>query len=140
VNETRATAPVFPPGRYGHRRAPGLRRRVGPLIFAAVVLVASVLLTVQLYDRYGRTDYQSKIVGWSDDSSTRLTIEFEVRIPANGTATCVLRARSYDGAEVGRREVRLANPGATAQIRAREDVSTRARASHGDVVRCRPSS
>jgi len=139
VNETRATAPVFPPGRYGHRRAPGIRRRVVPIVFAVLILTASVALTVRLYDRYGGTDYTSRIVGWSDDSDTRLTVEFEVRIPANGTAACVLRARSYDGAEVGRREVRVANPGATGPIRAREDVPTRARASHGDVVRCRPS-
>ncbi|MEV7624518.1 DUF4307 domain-containing protein [Actinoplanes sp. NPDC089786] len=140
MNETRATNPVFPPGRYGHRRTPGARRRIVPIVFGVLVLVASVLLTVQLYGRYGQTDYQSRIVGWSKDSDTRLTVEFEVRVPAGGTATCVLRARSYDGAEVGRREVRVANPGAEGPITAREDVPTRARASHGDVVRCRASS
>lgn len=140
MNETRATTPVFPPGRYGHRRAPGRRRRIVPIVLAALVLVASVLITVRLYDRWGQTDYESKIVGWSDDSAARLTIEFEVRVPAAGTATCVLRARSYDGAEVGLREVQVTNPGATASIRAREDVPTSARASHGDVVRCRAAS
>ncbi|GLY96507.1 DUF4307 domain-containing protein [Actinoplanes sp. NBRC 103695] len=140
MNETRATAPVFPPGRYGHRRAPGMRRRIVPIVFGVLILVASVLLTVRLYDQWGQTAYESKIVGWSNDSDTRLTIEFDVRVPAAGAATCVLRARSYDGAEVGRREVRVANPGSAGSIRAREDVPTSARASHGDVVRCRASS
>src|SRR5690242_6802030 len=125
VSETRATAPVFPPGRYGHRRTPGMRRRIVPIVSLVVILIGSVLLTVKLYDRYGQTDYESRIVGWSDDSDTRLTVEFEVRVPAGGTATCVLRARSYDGAEVGRREVQVTNAGATAAVRARENVVTR---------------
>ncbi|MFG1609897.1 DUF4307 domain-containing protein [Actinoplanes sp. NPDC049265] len=140
MSETRATAPVFPPGRYGHRRAPGMRRRIVPIAFLVLILVGSVLLTVELYGRYGQTDYESRVVGWSNDSDTRLTIEFEVRVPAGGTATCVLRARQYDGAEVGKREVRVTNPGETAAIQAKEDVPTRARASHGDVLRCAASS
>jgi hypothetical protein len=139
VSETRATAPVFPPGRYGHRRASGLRRRIVPIAFLVLIVMASILLTVKLYDRYGQTDYESRIVGWSNDSDTRLTVEFEVRVPTGETATCVLRARSFDGAEVGRREVQVTNPGAAADVRAREDIPTKARASHGDVLRCGPS-
>jgi hypothetical protein len=68
-----------------------------------------------------------------------MTIDFTVRVPAGASATCVLRARSYDGAEVGRRTVTLAAaPGATT-IEGRERVATTARASHGDVLRCQPS-
>ena len=137
MSETRATKPVFPPGRYGHRREPGARRRMVPIGFLILVLAASVLLTVRLYDRWGQTDYTARIVGWSDVTEARLKIEFAVRIPQGGTAICILRARSYAGAEVGKREVRVPNPGAAAEVRARAELSTSTRASHGDVVRCR---
>jgi hypothetical protein len=137
VSETRATKPVFPPGRYGHRREPGARRRVVPIGFLILVLAASVLLTVRLYDRWGQTDYTSRIVGWSDVTDAKMTIEFAVRIPQGGTAACVVRARSYDGAEVGRLSVTVDNPAPAAEIKATAEVPTTARASHGDVVRCR---
>jgi hypothetical protein len=136
VSETRATTPVFPPGRYGHRREPAGRRRVLPIVLAVLVLAGSALLTVRLYDRYGDPDYQSRIVGWSTDSATRLTVVFTVRIPQGGAAECVLRARTYDGNEVGRDTVTVRNPGATGAVEARADVATKARASVGDVVRC----
>jgi hypothetical protein len=136
VSETRATTPVFPPGRYGRRRAPAGRRRLVPILFAVLVLVASVLLTVRLYNRYGDPDYRSRIVGWSAESDTRLTIEFAVRVPQRGTAECVLRARAYDGSEVGRTTTTVPNPGPTGEVRSSAEVTTRARAAAGDVVRC----
>ena len=138
VSETRATTPAFPPGRYGRRRD-GRRHRALPIALAAVVVAVSVLLAVRLYRQYGDPDYDARIVGWTDVTPAAMTIEFTVRVPEGGAATCVLRARSYDGAEVGRRTVTLAAaPGATT-IEGRERVTTSARASHGDVVRCQPA-
>jgi hypothetical protein len=138
VTETRATAPVFPPGRYGRRRD-GKRHVVGPIIVCALVLVASVLLAVRLYQRYGDTDYDPQIVGWSDVTDTRMTIEFTVRVPAGGSASCVLRALAYDGSEVGRRTVTVTARGDDTTIDARETVTTTARAAVGEPVRCRPT-
>ena len=138
VSETRATDPVFPPGRYGRRRD-GRSRRGLPIVFGAVVVAVSLLLALRLYGQYGDPDYDARIVGWTDVTPAAMTIEFTVRVPEGGAATCVLRARSYDGAEVGRRTVTLAAaPGATT-IEGRERVTTSARASHGDVVRCQPA-
>jgi hypothetical protein len=138
VSETRATAPVFPPGRYGRRRD-GRRHRGLSIVLAALVLAASLLAAVRLYGQYGDPDYDPRIVGWTDVTPAGMTIDFTVRVPAGASATCVLRARSYDGAEVGRRTVTLAAaPGATT-IEGRERVATTARASHGDVLRCQPS-
>ncbi len=139
MSETRATTPVFPPGRYGRRRD-GRRHWGLPILLGAVVVVASLLLAVRLYSQYGDPDYDGQIVGWTEVTPAGMTIEFTVRVPAGGAATCLLRARSYDGAEVGRRTVTLtAQPGATT-IDGRERVATTARASHGDVLRCRPPS
>ena len=138
MSETRATTPAFPPGRYGRRRD-GRRRLFAPLVFGAAVLTVSVLFALRLYDQYGDPDYDAQIVGWSDVTETAMTIRFRVRLPAGSPADCVLRARTYDGAEVGRRTVRVpAAPDATT-VEVSETVPTTVRASVGDVVRCRPS-
>jgi uncharacterized protein DUF4307 len=137
VSETRATHPVFPPGRYGRRRDG--RRRLGlPILFGALILAFTVFLAIRLYTTYGDPDYDPQIVGWSEVTASNMTIDFTVRVPAGGSASCVLRARSYDGAEVGRRTVTItAAPGATT-AEAKERVTTTKLASHGDVLRCGP--
>jgi len=139
VSETHTTNPVFPPGRYGHRRE-GRRRPVVPLIMLVIVLAASVLVAVKLYQRYGQTDYQAQIVGWQQSTDTTMTIKFTVRVPAGRSAECVLRARDYGGNEVGRRTVvvKPADPGATS-IEADEPVTTTKRGSVGDVLGCQPA-
>ena len=137
MSETRATTPVFPPGRYGRRRD-GRRRLALPMIFGALVLAASLLLAVRFYERYGDPDYDAQIIGWTDVTPAGMTIEFTVRVPAGGAARCVLRARSYDGAEVGRRTVTVTAPPGSTTAAGREPVATTARASHGDVLRCLP--
>jgi hypothetical protein len=142
VSETRATNratdPIFPPGRYGRRRS-GRRRSVLPIAILVLVLAASVLLSVRLYQRYGQTDYQGQIVGWEEPTDARLIVEFTVRVPAGGAARCVLRARDYHGNEVGRSTVVVrAEPKATT-IDAKEPVTTTTRASVGDVLSCQPA-
>jgi hypothetical protein len=137
VSETRATHPVFPPGRYGRRRD-GKRHLGLPILFGALVLAFTVFLAIRLYSAYGDPDYDPQIVGWTDVTTSGMTIDFTVRVPAGGSASCVLRARSYDGAEVGRRTVTVTAAGDATIAEAKERVTTTARASHGDVVRCRP--
>jgi hypothetical protein len=138
VSETRTTDPVFPPGRYGRRRS-GRRRPALPIVALALVIAASVLLSVRLYQRYGQTDYQDQIIGWQEPTATTMTIKFTVRVPAGKAASCVLRARDYYGNEVGRRTVVVrAEPGATA-VQAEEAVTTTAKASVGDVMGCQPA-
>jgi hypothetical protein len=139
VSETRTTNPVFPPGRYGHRRE-GRRRPVVPVIILVVVLAASVLVSVKLYQRYGQTDYQAQIVGWQQSTDTTMTIKFTVKVPAGKSAECVLRARDYGGNEVGRRTVVVKPADASAtSIAADEPVPTSKRGSVGDVVGCQPA-
>ena len=137
MTETRATAPAFPPGRYGRRRD-GRRHLAVPVAIGVLVILGCVLLSVRLYQRYGDPDYKPQIVGWTDVTATRMTIEFTVRVPAGGSATCVLRARTYEGAEVGRRTVTVRAAGHRTTIDAREVVPTTARAAVGDVLTCRP--
>jgi hypothetical protein len=137
VTETRATNPVFPPGRYGRRRD-GRRRVLMPAPFGVVVLGASLLLGIKLYHQYGDPTYDSQIVSYTQITDTGVLIDFRVRIPAGGTASCVVRARAYDGAEVGRRVVTVTAPAGTGeqQVTASETVATSARPFIGEVVRC----
>jgi len=138
VSETHTTNPVFPPGRYGHRRE-GRRSPVVPIIILAIVMAASVLVAVKLYQRYGQTDYQPQIVGWQPTDTT-MVIKFTVQVPAGKPAQCVLRARDYGGNEVGRRTVVVRPDGATAtSIEAEEPVTTSKRGSVGDVLGCQPA-
>jgi Domain of unknown function (DUF4307) len=137
VSETRATTPAFPPGRYGRRRD-GRRHLGAPIVFGVVVIVVSVLLSVRLYRQYGDPNYDAQIVGWTGVTATQMTIDFRVRVPAGGSATCLLRARSYDGAEVGSRTVTVAAAGDDTTIEASEPVTTTTQASVGEVIRCRP--
>ena len=138
MSETRATAPVFPPGRYGRRRD-GRRRPLVPIILAVLVVLASAAVSVRLYQQYGNPDYDARIVQWSDDSATRITIDFTVRVPAGASASCLLTAQTYDGAEVGRRVVTVTADRGDTTITARGDVPTTARAAVGKVIRCRPA-
>ncbi|WP_305790059.1 DUF4307 domain-containing protein [Symbioplanes lichenis] len=135
MSETRATAPVFPPGRYGRRRD-GRRRLTGPIVFAVVIAVAVIALSVRLYGQYGDPDYDAQIIGWGDVTDTSMTIRFSVRVPSGGSATCGLRARDYDGYEVGRATVTVSAKGDDRTIEAAEKVPTKSRASVGDVIRC----
>jgi hypothetical protein len=141
VTETRATTPEFPPGRYGRRRD-GRRRVLVPALLGAVVLGASLLLGVKLYQQYGDPTYDSQVVSYTQITDTSVLIEFRVRISAGGSAACVLRARAYDGAQVGRRVVTVASPAGAGeqQVTARETVTTTARPFIGEVVTCRAAS
>lgn len=140
VSETRATttagaAPVFPPGRYGHRRE-GRRRPVVPLIVLAVVIAASLTVTVKLYQRFGQTDYQAQIVGWDPPTDSQILIHFTVTVPAGAPAKCALQARDYGGNDVGDRDVVVRPTGGATTIDAKEAVATKAKASAGYVLGC----
>src|SRR4051794_32547330 len=94
VNETRATTPVFPAGRYGRRRD-GKRHLIAPIVILSAVLVLCLLIAVRLYRQYGNPSYHAQIIGWSDVTDTHMTIDFAVRVPAGEAASCTLRARTY---------------------------------------------
>lgn len=143
MSETRATdtaeaapdAPVFPAGRYGRRRA---GRRRGPLsaVLLVLVIAGSLLLTFRLYQTFGQTDYDPQIVGWADPTDTQMVVEFTVRVPAGRAASCTVRARDYQGYEVGRKDAIVRPEGDSTEIDAKVPVPTKARASVGDVLGC----
>jgi hypothetical protein len=138
--EQRVTGATFPPGRYGRRRASarGRRRWIGALL-VGLVIIATAALGVRLYRTYGDPMYRPQVLRFTDITDTQVVVEFRVTVPPGGSAVCVVRARSRDGAEVGRAEVRVtAAPGAErAQTSYR--LVTRGRPITGEVPRCHAS-
>ncbi|UQU63962.1 DUF4307 domain-containing protein [Couchioplanes caeruleus] len=136
MSETRATTPVFPPGRYGRRRD-GRRRLAAPITFGVILTAIAVLLSVRLYQQYGDPAYDAQIVRWTGATDTQITIDFTVRVPRGEAATCTLRARDYGGTEVGTRTVTVRAAADESTIKASEVVPTTAKAFVGEVLRCR---
>ncbi|HEX5542118.1 MAG TPA: DUF4307 domain-containing protein [Micromonospora sp.] len=142
MTETPATSPptaeTFPPGRYGRRRNP---RRQRPWLMAVLVvgvIAAGVLVTARLYSLYGDPTYDAQVITYTEITDTQVVIDFQVTVPPGGSADCMLRARSQNGAEVGRTEVRVEAPPGERQVRARHRLTTSTRPVLGEVLRCRP--
>lgn len=141
MTETHATAgtgaPVFPPGRYGRRREPRRRRPWLVALLLVVVVAVGAALSVRLYRQYGDPAYDAQVLRYTDVTDSQVLVEFRVTVPDGGSAICVVRARSRDGAEVGKAEVRVdAPPGVTHPV-TRYLLATSARPINGEVVRCR---
>jgi hypothetical protein len=140
VTETHATtgrdAPVFPPGRYGRRRAPHRRRPWLVALLLVLVVAAGAALAVRLYGQYGPA-YDGQVLRYTGITDTQVVIEFRVTVPAGGEAICVIRARSRDGAEVGKAEVRVDAPPGESRPVTTYRLATTARPINGEVVRCR---
>lgn len=137
---TARTSPAaFPPGRYGRRRQPRRSSRWLSVLLAAALAAALGLVTVRLYQRYGDPNYRAEVITYTDITDSQVVITFRVTVPTGGAAACVLRARSRDGAEVGRETIVIkATPG-DQHPTLRHRLATTARPMVGEVMRCRPA-
>jgi hypothetical protein len=142
VTETHATpgpdAPVFPPGRYGHRRTPRRRRPVLAALLAVVVVATLTVVAVRLYRQYGDPAYDAQVISYGDITENQVVVDFRVNLPDGGAAVCVLRARDHAGAEVAREEVPVTAAAGQRHVTVRHRLATTARPFIGEVVRCRP--
>jgi uncharacterized protein (DUF58 family) len=127
-------APVFPPGRYGRRRAPRRARRWLPFALAALVVLGALALVARLYGQYGNSPYDPRITATEQISDSSVTVTLTVRKRTNDPALCRVQARDRSGAEVGYAEVPV-GPGGTATVRYR--LATTARPYAVDVLGCR---
>ena len=134
-------APVFPAGRYGHRRDPAaLRRRrlVGFALGALTVLVGG-LIAVKLYQQYGAAPYQVSNVTTTNLTDTSFTVRFTVSQEPGKPARCTVVGHTRDGREVGRGEVQVPAPGSSdTSTEVTFTLPTTARAVIGEVQGCGP--
>ena len=106
MTSTDAAAPVFPPGRYGRRRAPG-RRTMTRTRLTVLLIVGGLLglvVAFVLNRKYGVSDYEPQVVGFRI-TGQQVAMRFEVHKPSGKPAVCHVRSRDRSGAEVGAADV-----------------------------------
>ncbi len=130
------TTPTFPPGRYGRRREPRRTPRWVVAVLAGAVVLAGLAVAVGLYRQYGGAPVQGQVTRFTIVSDTEIRVSFRVRKPAGEAATCVVRARSADGAQVGLARVPVAAGPDSVELT--HALPTTRRAVTGEVPRCVP--
>jgi Domain of unknown function (DUF4307) len=109
VTQSPSPSPVFPPGRYGRRRDPALRRRRRWVSYAlaTLVMIGGVGIAIKLYQQYAEAPYQVRIISVTNLTDTQVTVLFEVHKPAGLKAVCTVLGHTRDGEQVGIGEVEV---------------------------------
>jgi hypothetical protein len=125
-----------PAARYGRQRLSHRTRRWIAIGLTVLVLVAGVVIAVIASQRFGAGDVKGELGGYRivDNETVEVTISVTRDDPSR-PVVCIVRARSIDGSETGRREV-LVPPSTQATVQ----VTTIVKASRppvvGDVYGC----
>jgi len=95
-----------PAARYGRQRlARNSRRRLVAALFV-VIVAAGVALAFVGYQRLGTAEVKGELGGYRLLAADTVEITISVtREDPSRPVVCIVRARSVDGAEIGRREV-----------------------------------
>lgn len=107
-----------PAARYGRQRLSRRQRRWIAAALTLATVVAGVVLAVIAFQRFASEDVKGEMGGFEliDDSSVAVTINVTRKDPSQ-PVVCIVRARSIDGSETGRREVLVApSPHPTVQV------------------------
>jgi hypothetical protein len=102
------------------------------LVFVAVGVAVALIA----FQRFGTGDVQGELGGYEllDAQTVAVTITVTRSDPSR-PAVCIVRARSSDGAETGRREI-LVPPSAYDSVQVRALVKTIRAPSSGDIYGC----
>jgi hypothetical protein len=92
--------------RYGRPRLSRRSRRWVVVTLAVLVVAAGTVIAVVGYHRLASSDVEGSLVGYHliDDETVSVTISVTRSDPAR-PVDCIVRVRSKDGRETGRREV-----------------------------------
>ncbi len=125
-----------PAARYGRQRLNRRTRRWIAIGLTALVVVAGVAIAAVAFVRFDSGDVKGELGGYRivDDETVEVTVSVTRDDPAQ-PVVCIVRARSYDGSETGRREV-LVPPSTAATVQVTTIVKTSRPAVVGDVYGC----
>lgn len=104
----------LPETRYGRPRLSGTSRRRVVIAVAVLAVAAGTVIAVIGYQRIGTSDVAGSLAGYQviDDETVSVTISVTRSDPSR-PVDCIVRVRSKDGSETGRREVLVAPSEAT---------------------------
>ena len=125
-----------PEARYGRQQPSRRTRRWIVLGLSALVLVAGVAIASVAYTRFNSGDVKGELGGYRilDDETVEVTLSVTRDDPSQ-PVVCIVRGRSYDGNETGRREV-LVVPSTAATVQVTTVVKTSRPPVVGDVYGC----
>jgi hypothetical protein len=125
-----------PAARYGRQRMSRRSRRWWAIGLTAVVLVAGVVIAIVASQRLGSGDVQGELAGYQlvDGETLSVTIKVTREDPSR-PVVCIVRARSVDGSETGRREV-LVPPSSQDTVNITTTVKSTRPPAVGDVYGC----
>jgi hypothetical protein len=107
MTEASSPNPVSrPESRYGRTRLSRTSRRRVAIAFAALVVVAGTAIAAVGYHRLGTGKVTGSLAGYQviDNETASVTITV-TRADPSRPVDCIVRVRSKDGSETGRREV-----------------------------------
>ena len=128
--------PQPPESRYGRPALrPATRRRV-TFALGVLALAAGVVVALIAYQRFEGNDVEGKIASYEvlDDQTASVTISVTRKDPSR-PVHCIVRVRSHDGAETGRREI-LVLPAPEATVQVTTTVKSYKRPFVGDIYGC----
>ena len=125
-----------PTPRYGRQRLPRRARRWIVIGLTLVIFAIGVGVAVLGYQRLGTGAVQGTLGGYRIVDGETVSVTFTVtRTDPSRPAVCILRARSKDGSETGRREVLVA-PSTQKSVQVTAIVKASRSPVMGDVYGC----
>ena len=125
-----------PEARYGRQRLNRRTRRWIAIGLTVLVVVLGVAIAAVAFTRLGSAEVEGELGGYRvlDDQTIEVTMSVTREDPSR-PVVCIVRARSYDGTETGRREL-LVPPAEQTTVQVTTLVKTSAPAVVGDVYGC----
>jgi hypothetical protein len=125
-----------PAARYGRQRlSRGTRRRIAAGL-TVLILAVGVAIAIVASQRLGSGDVEGKLAGYQIVDSETVSVTLNVtRDDPSRPVVCIVRARSIDGSETGRREV-LVPPSSQATVHVTTIVKSSRPPVVGDVYGC----
>ena len=125
-----------PTSRYGRQRLTRRSRRMIVVGLFALIVIVGVGIALVAFQRLGTGDVKGELAGYRllDDQTVEVTITVTRDDPSR-PVVCIVRARSIDGSETGRREVLVA-PSSQETVQVSAPVKTSRPPAMGDVYGC----
>lgn len=125
-----------PTARYGQQRLSRSSRRWIAIGLTVLVVIAGVVIAAVAFTRLGSGDVKGELGGYRLIDPYTLDVTLSVtRDDPSRPVVCIVRARSYDGDETGRREV-LVPPASAKTVQVTTTVKSSRPAVMGDVYGC----